>query len=105
VRVSLHPEADTELLEAAVYYAEAAGKPVAEHFLAEFDRAVELLRERPGLGTSSHAGTRKLPLRKFPFNIVYYERRGRLRILAVAHQRRRPAYWRDRAQPRDKGVG
>ncbi len=99
MRVSLHPDADAELSAAAVYYARNAGKPVAERFLAEFDRAVELLRERPGLGIPWHAGTRKLPLRKFPYNVVYYERRGGARILAVAHQRRLPGYWRDRVQP------
>jgi len=41
----LHPEAEAELADAAVYYAEHASLSVAEAFLAEFERVRDLLIE------------------------------------------------------------
>ena len=63
--VSIHPEADAELLAAAVYYAEHAGRKVADDFLAEFDHAVSLLRGFPGLGTPWRGRARRFPVRRF----------------------------------------
>ena len=31
--------------------------------------------------------------RRFPYGVVYQEREGRIFIVAVAHQRRKPDYW------------
>jgi hypothetical protein len=35
-------------------------------------------------------------MHKFPFNVVYIERRGFIEVMAVAHFRRKPGYWRAR---------
>jgi hypothetical protein len=32
-------------------------------------------------------------VRRFPYHVVYIELPDRLQVLAVAHDRRRPAYW------------
>jgi len=95
--VSVHPEADEELIAGAVYYAQHATRKVAEDFLNEFDYAVSLLREFPGLGTPWRGQARRFPLRRFPYSVVYYETPERLRVVAIAHQRRKPGYWRGRA--------
>ena len=95
--VTLHPGADEEVIAAAVYYAQHANRKVAEDFLAEFDRAIEILREFPRLGTPWRGAMRRFPLRRFPFTLVYYEPPAGLRIVAVAHQSRKPGYWRGRA--------
>lgn len=91
--VSIHPEADAELMGGAVYYAQQATRKVAEDFLDEFDYAVSLLREFPGLGAPWRGRARRFPVRRFPYWIVYYEVGTRLRIVAVAHQQKRPGYW------------
>jgi hypothetical protein len=33
---------------------------------------------------------------KFPFQIVFRHEADRVHIVAVAHSKRRPGYWRDR---------
>jgi hypothetical protein len=38
-------------------------------------------------------------MRRFPFSIVYSVGGDNLRVLAVAHQSRRPRYWRGRRFP------
>jgi plasmid stabilization system protein ParE len=95
--VSLHPEADEELIAAAVHYARHASRRVAADFLDQFDRAIALLQEYPRLGTPWRGEVRRFPLRRFPYSVVYSETAERLRVVAVAHQHRRPGYWRDRS--------
>jgi plasmid stabilization system protein ParE len=95
--VSVHPEAEEELIAGATYYARHATSKVAKDFLDEFDYAVSLLRNFPGLGTPRQGKARRLPLRRFPYSVVYYETADRLRVVAIAHHRRKPGYWRGRA--------
>lgn len=39
---------------------------------------------------------RRFVLRKFPYSIIYSIEPDCVMILAVAHQRREPGYWRER---------
>ena len=39
---------------------------------------------------------KKLTLKRFPFNIVVKESPEEIIVVAVAHQSRRPGYWRSR---------
>jgi hypothetical protein len=36
---------------------------------------------------------------RFPYHVVYLETSGNLRILAIAHDRRKPGYWMKRLAP------
>lgn len=96
--VLLHPDAEAELIAGATFYKENASKKIAQDFLAEFNQAINLLKYNPRLGISWEQQTRKLVLHRFPYSIVYYEHSGQLKIVAVAHQSRRPGYWRDRME-------
>ena len=44
-------------------------------------------------------GVKRLILKRFPFDIVVLERTATTVIIAVAHQSRKPGYWRDRFIP------
>ena len=96
MRISLSSEAELELVEGAAYYAREANREIAEAFVSEFDRSAKLLGEYPKLGTIWRGRIRRLPLRRFPYSIVYSLNQAEVRILAVAHQRRRPGFWRGR---------
>ncbi len=93
---SLSPEAEEELGEAAAYYKSQASVAVATAFIDEFERVARLLVEYPGLGTSTSRGRRLMPLRRFPFSLLYRLEGNEIRISAVAHHRLRPGYWRSR---------
>jgi plasmid stabilization system protein ParE len=95
--VTIHPLAEAELVDGSSYYAKEANAALGEAFIAEFSRSVELLREHPKLGAPWRGSLRRLPLRRFPYSIVYHQSPQAIRILAVAHQSRRPGYWRGRA--------
>lgn len=89
------PSAREELNEAAASY-EASVPGLGGAFLDDVERAIELVGEHPRIGASAGRGFRKAILRRFPFSIVYADRDEEIVIVAVAHQRRRPGYWRGR---------
>jgi toxin ParE1/3/4 len=94
VKISLHAQAELELVEGAAYYARKANAQIANAFVSEFERSAGLLAKHPQLGTTWRGHIRRLPLRRFPYSIVYYLHESEVRILAVAHQRRKPGFWK-----------
>jgi plasmid stabilization system protein ParE len=97
VKISLNAQAELELVEGATYYAREASAGIADAFVSEFNRSASLLVGYPTLGSIWRGRIRRLPLRRFPYSIVYYLRESEVRILAVAHQRRRPGFWKGRS--------
>ena len=94
--VSTHPLAEDELTSGAVFYANRVNAALGQDFIAEFERSVALLRQYPKMGSPWRGVLRRLPIRRFPYSIVYYLSGDVLRVVAVAHQARKPDYWRGR---------
>ena len=93
---SVSPEADRELSDSAIYYAREANAEVGLAFILEYERTLALRCANPYLGAPWRNGRRRFPLRKFPYSVIYYVRGEELRVIAVAHHRRRPSYWSGR---------
>lgn len=99
-RVRTEPEASAELEDAAIWYnAHRAGLGV--EFVLAVDEALTLLDQWPELGQPVAALTndiaaRRIPVQRFPYDIVYMEWDDVIRVLAIAHHRRRPGYWLSR---------
>lgn len=70
----------------------------AEMFIDELDRAIERIRDHAGQFPEYAAGTRRIVLPRFPYIVVFRETAAGIEIIAIAHGRRRPGYWRDRAE-------
>ena len=92
----LHPAAESELADAAVYYFERASSKIANAFVSEFERVVALLEQNQQIGTPADQGLRVHPFRRFPYSVIYREATAGPQIYAVSHQRREPVYWEDR---------
>ena len=90
-----HPEAEQEFVEAAAFY-ERNVAGLGELFGGEVRRAIERLLEYPELGPPIDADLRKLVLTRFPYSLIYSFTTDLLRVVAVAHARRHPGYWRFR---------
>jgi plasmid stabilization system protein ParE len=93
MRLEFHPEAELELIEAAVYYDKQV-PGLGEHFESEICYATDLLLNQPEIGLPADPDLRKFILTRFPFILYYSLAADVLRIEAVAHQRRRPGYWK-----------
>jgi plasmid stabilization system protein ParE len=94
---SVSPEADRELTDGAIYYAREGGRELGLAFIAEFERTLDLLCEHPAIGAKWKHSRRRFPLQRFSYSIVYYVHGDELRVIAIAHHRRRPGYWNARA--------
>jgi|SRR5688572_214250 plasmid stabilization system protein ParE len=94
-RVELHPAAVRESAAAYRWYAE-RNSLAAERFVAELDRAIERISQRPASFPKHLAGTRRSVLSRYPYLVVFQETDDVIRVIAVAHGRRRPGYWRKR---------
>jgi plasmid stabilization system protein ParE len=90
-----HSEAEAEFVDAAVFY-ETRLTGLGASFVAAIERAVALIREHPEAGSPLGSRLRKVVVRRFPYAVFYRRETDRLLILAVAHQGRRPGYWRQR---------
>ena len=93
--VSIHEIAELELNEAAQYY-ESKVKGLGFTFLVEVERAIEQIKNNPESSSRILKAVRRKLLRGFPYSIMYSNVEDTIRILAIAHQKRRPFYWRAR---------
>lgn len=95
MRLEFHPEAELELIEAALHY-ELEVPGLGERLQDEVRRATNLLLEHPEIGQSVDPDLRWFVLPRFPFALIYSATSDVLRIEVVAHQSRLPGYWRTR---------
>lgn len=89
---SLHRLARSELAAAFRFYRQEAGIRIAERFLDEFERIVQVIEHCPELGTPAGEGQRSYPMHDFPYSVIYSIKSGALRILVVRHQHRDPSH-------------
>ena len=93
--LDIHEDADRELNDAADYY-DSESPGLGTLFLDQVDVGYQRILENPHAAAEIDSDIRRLVLAKFPFNLIYEIDGDVILILAVAHQRRRPHYWRER---------
>jgi toxin ParE1/3/4 len=82
-----------ELREAALRYEDEA-PGLGSRFLEEVEAALAFLSEFPEAAQEVDEGVRRLVLPRFPYSLLYRPLgEGRIRLLAVSHQSRRPEHW------------
>lgn len=94
-RLSLHPDADKDLSEGLSFYLQHS-RVAAERFLDEVESAFERIRNRPESSAFYRLGMRRYVIPRFPYSIVFRATLREIQVFAVAHAKRRPAYWRKR---------
>ena len=98
--VLIHPQAKAEL-DAAVAYYESHLPGLGMDFLAQVEEAIQKIRRNPQTWPRHHdARFRRYLLERFPYSLVYMERPDASWIVAVAHAKRRPNYWKRRLPPK-----
>ncbi len=96
-------EAASELAAAVSWYEEQRAG-LGDVFIDAVDAALGYVAEWPLLGAlvpglPAVAGIRRVPVARFPYHLPYLVFDDHIRVLAVAHDHRRPAYWAPRAAP------
>ena len=95
VAVRFHPAAAQEAESAYDWYA-VRNPTAAEVFREELAHAVAAVTNNPLTWPRYGRRARRYVLPRFPFSLVYRLRGDEVEIIAVAHGRRRPGYWRSR---------
>jgi len=93
--LSIHETAETEINEAADFY-DLENPGLGGVFIDEIERAVNHIIQFPDAAPLIRGRVRKRIIARFPYSLIYSRRGADIRILAVAHQKRRPFYWRGR---------
>ena len=88
-------EAREEVLAAARVYA-AESPALAGRFLDEIDQLVQSVCEAPRLFRVIDPPCRRARGSTFPYALVFIDQGERIWIVAVAHLKRRPGYWKGR---------
>ena len=93
--IRLLEPAQTELDEAIAWYAgQAPG--LGDVFLIETLKALQLINRFPQAWHPLTPQIRRCRLRRFPYSVIYTQDESDLLVLAIAHQHRKPDYWRSR---------
>jgi plasmid stabilization system protein ParE len=93
MQISFNAEALAEAEEAARWYLENGGAAPSRAFTLELKRVVSLAAQQAGIASPGVHGTLRMYLKRFPYTVIFRIENDSVRIIAIAHQRRRPAYW------------
>jgi len=92
---AFHKDAGLEV-EAAFAWYMAHSRNAAVAFMDELEQALASIQDAPHRWPLFEGCFRRYLLRRFPFYIVYRETDQSIEVIALAHGRRRPGYWRVR---------
>jgi plasmid stabilization system protein ParE len=89
------PEAWLELEVADDWYRRRSPEASVRFLAAVYD-ALETIAQLPQSWPRYVHGTRRFILHRFPFSIVYLDEPDGVSIVAIAHSKRKPGYWKGR---------
>jgi toxin ParE1/3/4 len=92
----LWQEDAAEELRAEVSWLDEQSSGLGGRLLDDVAMALRTIEEFPQLGAHRSHGCRRFLLVNFPFDLVYSLSDDRILVLALAHHRRRPGYWKER---------
>jgi plasmid stabilization system protein ParE len=95
--VVLRLAAEQDVKEARLWYHGQQPK-LGKEFVDELRRAMRRIGERPLQFPEIAARVRRTLLHRFPYAVYFVLRGGQAIVVAVLHQRRRPATWKRRAR-------
>ena len=83
------------LEEAALFY-DRRLPGLGQRFLANVEKAIELILLFPEAAPVIGKTVRQKVLSRFPYSLIYVFEKNAVFFLAVAHQKQKPMYWKDR---------
>lgn len=94
-QVTILSEAKQELLDALSYY-ESKAQRLGLDFVKEVRASIERIKRFPESYAKRSDGTQRCLINRFPYLVVYLYQSHHVWIVAIAHCKRKPLYWKDR---------
>jgi hypothetical protein len=88
-RTTFRPQFEVEIAEAASWY-EAQRRGLGPDFLHSVDQCVSAITENPFRFRKVHGETRRAPLGRFSYGLIYKVVEDEIVLLACMHSRRHP---------------
>ena len=95
MRVTLRPEAEADIEDAAGWHEERR-KGLGDEFLDEMLRTLGTIGENPDLYVRVHGEVRRAVTHRFPFGVFYIVEDNDAVVVAVMHASRNPVEWKSR---------
>ncbi len=95
MRVTWHPQAEHEVVEAATFYNQRV-PGLGAAFLDSVDAAVAGIVDDPRRFASVEEDIRRCRVKRFPYCIYFRCLTDTIRVLVVKHHSRHPDYWKPR---------
>jgi len=95
VKLRFHPAALAELRKSADFYA-VRSPQAAQQFALAMDQALQAVLADPQRYVRVSRRERGCRVEKFPFQIIFRVVGDVIFVVAVAHAKRRPGYWKRR---------
>ena len=94
-KVEFLKPAEMEFEDAVDFYNQQASG-LGYEFAIEVKKSLERIIKYPDSWTKISNQTRKCKCKRFPYNIVYYQHRSSIIVVAIMHTKRKPKYWIER---------
>lgn len=94
-KTTFHEDADTEMIESARFYEERS-LGLGLSFIDAVEQAVVHICENPKAYPLLGDNVRRKLVNRFPYGVIFTIENDQIRVLAIAHLKRRPGYWRYR---------
>lgn len=95
IQIIFHPDAKQEL-EFSIKFYNSQVIGLGYDFLEEVEHSIEIIKRFPKCGKILKNHVRQLVLQRFPYMILYNFKENQINIVAVAHQKQKPDYWKKR---------
>jgi plasmid stabilization system protein ParE len=95
MNLEMHPEARLEFRESIEYY-EDCREGLGIEFSREVYASINRVAGAPLLWSRLTDNSRRFLTKRFPYSVIYQVLNGDILIVAVAHQSRKPGYWKKR---------
>ena len=93
--VRFHPEAESEMIDAAVWY-ETQQEGLGKRFLTSVQDALNRIELNPELFPVVEGDVRRCLTKTFPFGVLFRDKPNIVAVMAVMHLHRDPDYWKTR---------
>jgi plasmid stabilization system protein ParE len=100
MRIQIDQLAADEAAAAALWY-DRQRMGLGTEFLRAIDDTIAVLAANPDAGSMletllDEPNVLRLQVRRFPYLVIYEKGHREIRVVAIAHTRRRPDYWKNR---------
>ena len=93
--LTVRPEAEFDIEEQYTIY-ESKRVGLGHDFLLCIEEALDKLARNPLIYRKIHKELRRIPVRRFPFRVLYFVDGQRIVVTAVFHVRKDPTSWESR---------